>query len=297
MAYTEETKNVSYNLPTEHDYSNDYLTFKALDNASFTFWPNSVVSDGLSYSINDGGTWVSIEPETSTPTVSAGNKILFKGIFEGTLDGIGGFASTGRYEAMGNPYSMLYGDNFKGKLDISDKSSGIALLFDGDANLVSAKNLSLPATTFGDDCYKNMFRGCTSLTAAPELPALRLMQNCYLGMFNGCISLTTAPELPATTLAYNCYDKMFYGCTSLTTAPELPATTLVSQCYQQMFMNCGALNSIKMLATNVSASGCLARWVYGVASTGTFVKHPNMTSLPSGINGIPTGWTVQDASI
>jgi hypothetical protein len=47
-----------------------------------------------------------------------------------------------------------------------------------------------------------------------------------------------------------------------------------------------------MLATDISASNCLTNWVSGVASTGTFVKHPDMTSLPSGVSGIPSGWTV-----
>jgi hypothetical protein len=49
-----------------------------------------------------------------------------------------------------------------------------------------------------------------------------------------------------------------------------------------------------MLATDISASNCLYKWVDGVASTGTFVKHKDMTSLPSGIKGIPTGWTVEN---
>lgn len=35
-------------------------------------------------------------------------------------------------------------------------------------------------------------------------------------------------------------------------------------------------------------------WVTGVASSGTFVKHPDMASLPSGTSGIPNGWTVED---
>ena len=49
-----------------------------------------------------------------------------------------------------------------------------------------------------------------------------------------------------------------------------------------------------MLATNISATGCLSNWVNGVASTGTFVKNPSMTSLPTGTSGIPSGWTVVD---
>ena len=88
---------------------------------------------------------------------------------------------------------------------------------------------------------------------------------------------------------------MFQNCTSLTTAPELPATTLAQYCYSKMFNGCTNLNYIKMLATDISANGCLSNWVKGVASTGKFVKHSNMTSLPKGANGIPSGWSVTDA--
>ena len=85
---------------------------------------------------------------------------------------------------------------------------------------------------------------------------------------------------------------MFYNCTSLETAPALPATTLVNGCYGGMFSNCSKLNSIVMLATDISATNCLDNWVRNVASTGTFVKAASMTSLPSGEDGIPLGWTV-----
>ena len=155
---------------------------------------------------------------------------------------------------------------------------------------------ALPATTLESSCYSHMFEGCTSLTAAPELPATTLTNYCYSSMFYGCTKLTTAPSvLPATTLESSCYSHMFEGCTSLTSAPELPATTLAQNCYEYMFNYCKSLNHIKCLATDISANNCTNGWVYGVASTGTFVKNPNMTSWSTGINGIPTGWTVQDA--
>ena len=154
----------------------------------------------------------------------------------------------------------------------------------------------LPATTLAKYCYDYMFSYCTSLTAAPELPATTLTDSCYNCMFYGCTSLTTAPELPATTLAYGCYYAMFSGCTSLTTTPELPATTLTESCYEYMFSGCTNLNEITMLATDISAYGCLKYWVSRVASTGTFIKHPDMTSLPTGTSGIPSGWTVQNYS-
>ena len=82
---------------------------------------------------------------------------------------------------------------------------------------------------------------------------------------------------------------MFAGCSGLTTAPTLPATTLTNSCYYYMFNNCTKLNYIKMLATDISASSCLTNWVISVASTGTFVKNPSMTTLPAGESGIPSG--------
>ena len=97
-----------------------------------------------------------------------------------------------------------------------------------------------------DACYSGMFRGCTSLTQAPELPATTLTSACYWYMFSGC-SLTQAPELPATTLTSNCYQYMFSRCTSLTQIPELPATTLAFCCCERMFWKCRSLklSSIK----------------------------------------------------
>ena len=124
------------------------------------------------------------------------------------------------------------------------------------------------------------------------LPVTTLRSNCYDSMFSNCKSLTTAPELPATTLAEACYQSMFARCTSLTTAPELPATKLAGWCYSYMFRDCTSLNYIKCLATDISAYNCTGGWVSNVASTGTFVKAPNMSGWNRGENGIPTGWAV-----
>ena len=165
-------------------------------------------------------------------------------------------------------------------------------MFNGCTSLTTAP--ALPATTLANYCYYSMFKDCISLTTAPELQANTLTDYCYSNMFNGCTSLTTAPVLPATTLANYCYYSMFQGCTLLTTAPALQANTLTDYCYQDMFQGCTSLNNITMLATYISASNCLNNWVMNVSSTGTFTKSPEMTSLPTGVNGIPEGWTVKD---
>ena len=168
-------------------------------------------------------------------------------------------------------------------------------MFYGCTSLTTAPEL--PATTLASKCYQSMFYGCYNLTTAPALPATTLTENCYIGMFESCSSLTTAPALPATTMSESAYTSMFAGCTSLTTAPELPATTLANSCYKWMFNGCTSLNYIKCLATNISASQCTTDWVLGVqTSSGTFVKNPNMSSWTTDTSGIPTNWTVQDAS-
>jgi hypothetical protein len=348
-----------------------YLTFEAIEDGTFSFTQNTI-----QYSV-DGTTWNDLTVGASTPMVNAGNKIHFKATNpSGTEDnGIGTFSSTGEFNISGNIMSMLYGDDFRGKTDLTGKDYAFRYLFKNCTKLVDASELILPATTLATYCYTSMFFGCTSLTTVPALPATTLANNCYQSMFSNCTSLTTAPALPATTLASSCYQAMFYSCTNLTTAPilpattlatycytymfysctslikapalpattlanncytgmfygcaslttapilpattlatycyqsmfrdctslikapALPATTLASSCYSYMFQDCSNLNNIAMLATNISASNCLYNWVYGVASTGTFTKHPEMTSLLTGYSGIPSGWTVVDCPV
>lgn len=173
----------------------------------------------------------------------------------------------GAYNLKGNIMSLLFGDDAKEKTSMLGYNFNS--LFSG-SNVITVEKGFLPATELSSSCYSHMFLNCNSLT--------------------------TAPELPATTLANNCYERMFEGCTNLVNAPALHATVLWNSCYYGMFYNCSKLNNITMLATKISASDCLHDWVKGVASTGTFVKHPDMTSLPRGDNGIPNNWLLQDTT-
>ena len=345
----------------------NYLKFTAEEDNS-TISLNSKTAPDMKYSLNGIG-WA--RWDYSVITLNTGDTVYMKGNNSKFFNNQ--FKMTGKIGASGNIMSLLYDNDFEGKLTIpSDScfqmvfSNCTALttapelpattlayccyngMFNGCTSLTNAPELpattlahycyermfydctsltntpELPATTLTFNCYTNMFMNCTSLTTAPTiLPATTLTQYCYQSMFEGCTSLTTAPGLPATTLGYYCYewmfkgctslinaptilpattltsycyDGMFRGCTSLTNAPELPATTLLSGCYHYMFSGCTNLNYIKMLATNFSSYGDLDSWVNGVSSTGTFVKHPNMTSLPIAPYGIPEGWTVQDAA-
>ena len=264
----------------------------------------------LKYSF-DGKRW---KDWTGDVSVQPGQKMYVKGedYYVWTSSTSGKLITSSRYYNVGGDINSL--TNFT----ISYSSNNFKTLFMNDKYVKDAGNLILPATSLSSYYYSNMFNGCSALIAAPALPATRLAQWCYASMFFGCSSLKTAPALPATTLANYCYSgmfrncraltaapalpatklteqcymNMFDGCSSLVTAPALPATTLATYCYNSMFNGCSKLNSITMLATDISAADCLNNWVNGVASTGTFTKAASMTKLPTGANGIPSGWTV-----
>lgn len=123
--------------------------------------------------------------------------------------------------------------------------------------------------------------------------------NCFDELFSGCTGLTSAENLilPSTSLVNYCYFQMFKDCTSLITAPELPALNITTQgSYSGMFNGCSSLNYIKCLAINRSGQYAFDSWVKDVSATGTFIKNSSATDWPIGIEGIPSGWSIQDAS-
>lgn len=226
-------KDIVYYHPYVIDFSSQYLTFEAIEDSTFKLTRNA-----CQYSLDEGETWISLSKKTNTPTVSTGNKIMFKATNPTISNsyGIGTFSSTGKFNVEGNIMSLLYGDDFAGKNDLTDKDYIFCKLFQECTNVVESHNLILPATKLDRYCYYYMFNDCTSLTTAPELlPATTLANNCYSYMFRNCTSLTTTPDLPATVLAHGCYSYMFYSCDNLTSAPVLPAITLASDCYKGMF--------------------------------------------------------------
>lgn len=127
--------------------------------------------------------------------------------------------------------------------------------------------------------------------------------NVFMGMFWGVhnssnCGLVDASGLllPATTLGTGCYKDLFKTQRLLTKAPTLPASILVEDCYEEMFKDCSNLNKIKCLATNISATDCTTDWVKNVSSSGTFTKKTSMNNWTTGASGIPSNWTIQNAS-
>ena len=230
----------------EKPFEEQYFTFEALEAGTFTLGVSA------NYSLDGGRTWTTLAANTATPTIQAGDKILWRR----TATRVNStFTATGDFNVYGNSMSLLYGDDFATKVSFSNTYI-FAQLFNNNEKLISAENLVLPATTLTQGCYNAMFCNCTNLTTAPELPATTLASSSYQNMFYGCTSLTTAPELPATTLASSSYQNMFYGCTSLTTAPELYATTLGTSCCQCMFYGCKSLEKAPDLLATTLKGNC-----------------------------------------
>ena len=317
VSYCIEEDEVHYNPIIHPDYSKEYLTFIALENCTFSFYRNPI-----QYSLDEGNTWSTLQSEENSPTVLAGEKILWKmsGTDPGTT-GIGTFSSTGRFDVSGNIMSLVNGDDFYDTSII--QSYQFYSLFYYCEYLVHAENLILPSsnipqygymsmfgdcsslistpkltmTTVGNYGCAAMFSRCTSLINAPEIYAVNLNDRSFWRLFNNCTSLVKGPsKLPATTLSNNCYSQMFDYCNELQFGPELPAITLNYDCYYQMFENCYKLNYIKALfldqPVSSSVNSYTYQWVSGVASSGIFVKNINATWTEVGTYAVPSNWTV-----
>ena len=271
-----ETKSIA--ISTEKDYSTKYLTFKITGSGNlkwYTTTSNTSYNKTIQYSKDNGSTWSSITSSNAnsgaTITVEAGDVVMFKGANDNygaaynrytTFSG-----STAQFSVEGNIMSLFYGDYFSGQTSLPSNGYQLTGLFNRCTGLTSAEHLVLPATTLHNYCYGYMFYACTSLTSAPELPATTLATYCYCEMFRNCSSLRKTPSV-------------------------LPATALAYYCYYYMFNNCTQVNSIKCLATSgINSSHSTDNWLNGVSATGTFTKKAGAT-WPTGVNGIPSGWTV-----
>ena len=306
VSYCANQADVHYKVK---DYRDEYLTFEALESGTFSFSLNSI-----QYSVDSGETWATLTTGNSTPTVAAGDTIMWKqtGLTPTTASGIGTFYSSCMFNARGNIMSLYYGDDFKDKVDLTGKPYAFRRLFQNNGNIIDASNLCLPATTLSESCYRNFFNcpgsvGVSNLLYAPKiLPAMTLTDSCYNTFFQNCWKLKTAPKLPATTLAPSCYLNMFWHCedlevapelpamtipasaytqmfgwTSISIAPELPAMNLGSQCYKNMFQNCGNITVTPNLPATVLSDECYRAMFYGCANLTVATDLP-ATTLANG---------------
>lgn len=161
--------------------------------------------------------------------------------------------------------------------------------------------------------FRNMFYGCTSLATLPELSSDSGI--CYYHQFEntfyGCTKITAMADMSVFSEyeGYACnnmyrgtgitevdftyqkaelyaFQNMFYDCTKLTEAKI--SGEMNKSFFSYAFYRCSSLTKITIdTSTWVNQSS----WVTNVAATGEFHKKAGVT-IPTGANGIPTGWTV-----
>lgn len=240
------------------------LTFEAIAAGTVTFYAgNSSIS--VQYR-KDKGSWTDYSEPVS---LSVGEKVSFRGnnATYCTVEGESYFSCSADCYLYGNIMSLVNASEYATATSLMEEST-FSHLFENDRHIIShaSKPLLLPATVLTNNCYGNMFRGCSGLTIAPALPATTLTTSCYANMFMGCTRLTTAPALPATTLSRDCYFSMFRSCERLVTAPELPAEELKRLCYGNMFQDCTSLSAAPALPATTLANDCYSYMFDGCSS-------------------------------
>lgn len=84
---------------------------------------------------------------------------------------------------------------------------------------------------------------------------------------------------------------MFQNCTSLATAPVLSAPILTDYCYKDMFYSCNKISKVTCLATDISATNCLNRWLSNAADKGTIYVAKGMKD---GKWKAPSDWSIAE---
>lgn len=201
----------------------------------------------IEYKVEDGE-WTAASNMYSLIETTAGQRVWFRGRNESYSeidpnDNLNYLATKIEchdedFYLYGNLMSLVYGDDFEGKTELTGEHAFFRLFAENPHILNHPiKDIELPATTLSPSCYQNMFTSCTQLTRAPKLPAKVLTEACYASMFSHCSNLKDFPEMAATEMAYMSCTWMMMG-TGIETAPELPSTNLAEACYQFMFYEC-----------------------------------------------------------
>ena len=274
VVYLEDEERIDWNSKNI-DYAGMPLTFEIISGGTIN-WKG--VGKTIQYRLN-GGEWTNITSteEGTIITVNDGDKVQFRADNFNNYNG-SYFLGTAMYNAYGNIMSLIKPTDFENLFELNGDYT-FAHLFGGgtvygytNTGIIDASNLILPATVLTGHAYDSMFADCLNLVAAPALPAKTLVGFCYYGMF--------------------------FNCQSLEKAPDLLASYVPNYGYYQMFCKCRKLNYVKCMATGFeNPNTSTFSWLAYVSSTGTFVKHPNMTSWTRNGDGIPANWTVEDADI
>lgn len=147
--------------------------------------------------------------------------------------------------------------------------------------------------TFGFNADTYSGGDITSLLCVNPDDAYYMDQYIFANLMNGASHLRSMPLIKNVNTSQ---PRIFYNAfrgTGITETTLLEQEVLTNQFYQGAFHSCSNLKIVKTKMTDISASNPLSNWLSGVAPTGDFYCPASLT-IPTGSNGIPSGWTRHD---
>ena len=212
-------------------------------------------------------TWNTINFDTSNPqtiTLEQGEKLYLRnntGVFNfhdvrnGTVDYYTSITSTNTINVGGNTNSLFDYTNMSG-VDVSSTVGGLCRLFNQSVNLVNAKDIVIPQTTYPDFFVDEMFNHCESLVTTPNLNNVVNMGYASCSqMFGYCYSLVTPPDFNSVvyTGPRSGFSWTFYDCTSLTRTPSFNSLTSIGPLgFNKAFANCSNLTDIMFDTSSIT---------------------------------------------
>ena len=212
-------------------------------------------------------TWNTINFDTSNPqtiTLEQGEKLYLRndtGVFNfhdvrnGTVDYYTSITSTNTINVGGNTNSLFDYTNMSG-VDVSSTVGGLCRLFKQSVNLVNAKDIVIPQTTYPDFFLDEMFNHCESLITTPNLNnVVNIGYASCSQMFGYCYSLVTPPDFNSVTYTgiRSGFSWCFHDCNSLTRTPSFNSLTSIGPYgFNQAFANCSNLTDIMFDTSSIT---------------------------------------------
>lgn len=257
--------------PAPTPTSDEWLWFEMPSGGTVTLTRvGSPTAVTLEYSLDNGATWTTWTESgtTRTQTLAAGQVMHVRNAsptpttFSTSSSDYYKFSASANYNAGGKLSSLLCADASQ----VSNYPAySFNNLFSNDSNLLSTPIINV-ASVDGSALFRT-FRHCTSLA---------LVRQFKIGSINGFAGCRG----------------IFQGCTALEDVTL--ETPIVGQSgLREAFGGCSSLKSITASFVDITASQALSGWVSGVAATGDFYC-PQVLTIPTGVDGIPTGWTRHD---